>query len=61
MRDHFICPHCGAKLTCYESFEEYRDEDTIILTEHYECQECRKEIKQSERIATYTIERETWN
>lgn len=60
MKNHFICPYCGAKLTMYESFEEFRDETTLILTEHYECQECREDIPKSERIATYEIRKESW-
>ena len=61
MKDHFICPHCGTKLTCYESFEEYRDEEMLIMTEHYECQECHKEIEKGERVVTYKVEREKWH
>lgn len=56
MKDQFICQRCGAKLTCYESWIEYHDEETIII-EHYECPECRKHVDFSERIATYRIEK----
>ena len=59
-KQKFICPLCGARLTMYESFEEYRDEETLILTEHYECQECRN-YDPPERIATYHIEKESWS
>lgn len=54
------CPHCGARLTMYEHYIDYYDNDTIILTEHYECQECHEDIPNSERIATYSLEREVW-
>ena len=44
----------------YEHSVEYYDKDTIILTEHYECQECH-ESEPLERIATYELKKEMWN
>ena len=60
MDEHFICPYCRAKLTMYEHYIEYYDSQTIIITEHYECQECHGHIEDGERIATYEIKKETW-
>ena len=54
-----ICTHCGAKLTMYEHWIDYYDSDTIILTEHYECQECHQ-MTPTERIATYELVKEEW-
>ena len=61
-RKPLICPSCGAQLVMYEHYIEYYDGDTIIMTEHYECEECRKQVPDDlcERIATYTLEKESW-
>lgn len=56
---NFLCPLCGAKLSMYESMEEYRDDNTLIITEHYECPECGQMIP-TERVATYELRKETW-
>lgn len=57
--ENFICPNCRAQLHMYESSEEYRDDDTLIVTEHYECPECGTSMPK-ERVATYTLLKEVW-
>lgn len=54
------CPLCGAELSMYEHYIDYYDENTMIITEHYECQEC-QQMEPRERIATYELRKEVWD
>ena len=59
--DNFICPHCGAKLVMYEHYIDDYNDQTITMTEHYECEECYGKIEKCERIVTYTVQSEYWH
>ena len=53
------CPNCGSALMLYTSKNEYRDEDTLIVSEYYECPNCG--ILPKKRTVVYKFEREDWN
>jgi predicted RNA-binding Zn-ribbon protein involved in translation (DUF1610 family) len=54
----FICPNCGSVVVLNDATEEYRDSDTLIVTEHYNCPICG--IVPKERVATYELRKEVW-
>lgn len=50
------CKNCGDVLMeMYECLTDYHDSRTVMLTERYQCPNCKKRV---DRMATYELTRE---
>lgn len=55
------CKKCGTLLELEDYYTDYRDDETIIVTEHYWCPTCNYGPGAvTTRLATYTLKREAW-
>jgi transposase-like protein len=36
------CPYCKKEMEMYEHYDEYIDDDTLKIEEHWWCNECHK-------------------